>query len=119
MDNIKIFREYLVRVTESANKPHISHKEQLIKSFDKLIHMFEEQEKIIKQHKHMIQELNGCLEWHVEAVEKYEKVLEFYSDKENYEEWNEDSGLTEYIHTVDFDGGDKAREVLGINDSDR
>jgi uncharacterized membrane-anchored protein YjiN (DUF445 family) len=47
-----------------------------------------------------------------EKIEDYVNALKFYADKENYEEWNEDSDLTEYIHNVDFDGGDNARKAL-------
>jgi hypothetical protein len=47
-----------------------------------------------------------------EKIARYEKALKFYANKENYEEWNEDLGLTEYIHSVDFDGGDTARKSL-------
>jgi hypothetical protein len=58
-----------------------------------------------------------------EKVEQLEKALKFYADKENYEEWNEDLGLTEYIHSIDFDGGDTARteliRQLGENACDR
>jgi hypothetical protein len=58
-----------------------------------------------------LKDLNWLIE-QAEKVERYEKALKFYADKENYEEWNEDLGLTEYIHNADFDGGDIAREAL-------
>lgn len=49
MDKVKIFKEHLARVTESANKPNDLHKQQLIKSSNKLIQMFEEQQKEIEE----------------------------------------------------------------------
>jgi hypothetical protein len=51
-------------------------------------------------------------DWLIEKVERYEKALKFYANKENYKEWNEDLGLTEYIHNVDFEGGDIAKKAL-------
>jgi hypothetical protein len=51
-----------------------------------------------------------------EKIERYEKALKFYADKGRYEEWDKDSNLTEYIHDVDFDGGDIAKEALGIEE---
>lgn len=55
------------------------------------------------------------VEWLLDVAkqaETYETALEFYANPENYEEWDEDSSLTEYIHSVDFDGGDIARNAL-------
>jgi hypothetical protein len=48
----------------------------------------------------------------LKKVERYEKALKFYADKENYEEWKDVNPEVNYIHNVDFDGGDKARKAL-------
>lgn len=50
---------------------------------------------------------------------KLKEALKFYANKENYEEWNEDLGLTEYIHAIDFDGGDTARKALENSQSEK
>lgn len=48
----------------------------------------------------------------LKKVERYEKALKFYANKENYEEWKDVNPEVNYIHNVDFDGGDKARKAL-------
>jgi hypothetical protein len=48
-----------------------------------------------------------------EKIERYEKALRFYADKENYEVTSNDlDPTTDYVHIVDIDEGDTARKVL-------
>ena len=56
----------------------------------------------------------SVIEKQQKQIERYEKALKFYANKENYEQWNEDLVLTEYIHNVDFDGGDTAKRALDV-----
>lgn len=90
MDGVKIFKEYLARVVESANKPNDWHKQQLVRSSNELIDMFvqakqeaEDQTnwadtyfKELQQKKNVIRELEGSLGWHIEANERYEIALQ-------------------------------------------
>lgn len=66
----------------------------------------------------MLQELRGLVDKLIKQNEQYEKSLKFYADKENYEEWDGVTDLYEYIHNVDFDGGDKARITLELTNSE-
>jgi hypothetical protein len=48
-------------------------------------------------------------------LQKYEEALKFYANKENYECDDESlNPAVSYIHIVDMDEGDKARQVLNI-----
>jgi hypothetical protein len=128
INKVKIFKEYLARVTESANKPNELHKQQLIRSTNELIQMYveakqetEDQTKWAdyyfvesKQKKNIIRELEGSLGWHIEAVKRYEEALKFYADDENYEAWSEYEDATGYFNNVDFDSGDKAKNALEV-----
>ena len=45
-------------------------------------------------------------------VERYEKALEFYADRENYEPEHYDPDIHEYISMIDHDKGATARKAL-------
>jgi len=73
--------------------------------------LIEKDEKIeqLEQYKKVLME-NSVVR--SETIERYEKALKFYADKENYEEWKDVNPEVNYIHNVDFDGGDTAKKVL-------
>lgn len=47
-------------------------------------------------------------------IDRCEKALKFYENKENHELWNEaeKANLTEFVNTIDCDGGDIAKSAL-------
>lgn len=48
-----------------------------------------------------------------EKVERYEKALKFFANKEHYEPFREeDEDRTDAFNFIDLDGGETAREVL-------
>lgn len=50
---------------------------------------------------------------------RYREALEFYADKDNYKLEHFDPNLDDYMSTVDYDEGQKARQTIGsekIND---
>lgn len=46
---------------------------------------------------------------------RYREALEFYADKENYKLEHFDPNLDDYMSTVDYDEGMKARKALEVN----
>ena len=52
----------------------------------------------------------------MDKVERYEKALKFYANKEHYECDDETlNPSVSYIHIVDMDEGEEARKALGID----
>jgi archaellum component FlaC len=84
MDSVKIFNEYLARVTESANKPNDLHKQQLIRSSNELIDMYvqakqetEDQTKWADTYFKELQEAKKEIE---RLNKKVEAIYEIYAD---------------------------------------
>lgn len=51
--------------------------------------------------------------------ERYREALKFYADRDNYKLEHFDPNLDDYMSTVDYDEGQKARQTIGsekIND---
>lgn len=45
--------------------------------------------------------------------ERYREILGFYADRNNYKPEHFDPNIVDYMSTVDYDEGQKAREELG------
>jgi hypothetical protein len=82
MDEIKIFKEYLARVIESANRQHELHQEQLGKSIRKLNEMFKELKTDLDICNEDLAREKDRSYFLNEKVKKYEKALNAYGDKE-------------------------------------
>ncbi|MED3562400.1 hypothetical protein [Bacillus xiapuensis] len=53
-------------------------------------------------------------------IEKYEKALKFYANKEYYEPFKEEDGdRTDAFNFIDLDSGETAREALGISQTEK
>lgn len=55
----------------------------------------------------------------MEQNKRYREALEFYADRDNYKLEHFDPNLDDYMSTVDYDEGQKARQTIGsekIND---
>ena len=54
----------------------------------------------------------------IKQNKRYREALEFYADKENYKLEHFDPNLDDYMSTVDYDEGIKARKALEVNENE-
>lgn len=49
-----------------------------------------------------------------EQNKRYREALKFYADRDNYKLEHFDPNLDDYMSTVDYDEGQKARQTIGV-----
>lgn len=77
MDDVKIFKEFLARVTESSNKPNDGHKQQLIRSSNELIDMYVQAKQKIEHYKETLENIQYYIEPRKELSIYLETVYDY------------------------------------------
>jgi hypothetical protein len=111
MDKLKLIKENLKNGDRFKMNIGRFDVEWLIDQAEK-VEQLEKEIENLKQYKKVLME-NSVVR--SETIEKYEKALRFYANKENYELWDEaeKANLTEFVNNLDMDKGETARKALG------